>query len=128
MVLEFLAVGAGGFIGSCSRFGLNKLSDIFGLTFPFGTLLSNVIAGIAIGIIIGFEEEMMPVSPKMKLFLTTGLLGGLSTFSTFSLETVNMFRSSKYFLASGNIALNLCLSMGSVMLGILMVRAVLKST
>ena len=104
---EFIVVGIGGFIGSCMRFGLTKLSNTFCITFPYGTLLSNVIAALCIGFIIGFGQQSASIAPKVKLFLTTGLLGGLSTFSTFSLETVNLFKANKPLIASGNILLNL---------------------
>jgi len=93
MLFDFIAVGIGGFLGACLRFALSKITMIFGFDFPLGTLLSNIIAGVAIGFIIGLGIS----SPKWKLFLTTGLLGGLSTFSTFSLATVNLFNEGRIF-------------------------------
>lgn len=86
--------------------------------FPFGTLLSNVIAAFVIGFIIGIERQTGPIGDKTKLFLTTGLLGGLSTFSTFSMETVKLFEDRKFISAGGNIGLNLVLCLLFVVLGL----------
>jgi CrcB protein len=117
-MLEFLVVGIGGFVGSCARFALTKLLTAAGyIAFPFATLLSNVIAGLLIGFIIGLEQQSISISPRAKLFLTTGLLGGMSTFSTFSLETINFFQDGKYLHASANILLNLALSLIGVVVG-----------
>ena len=125
--MEFIVVGIGGFIGSCLRFAFNKLAVYLNISFPLGTLLSNVVAGLAIGFIIGLESNTFSFSPKTKLFLTTGLLGGLSTFSTFSLETVTLFSDGKYFLAAGNVLLNLILSLSGVVLGMTVARLLNKN-
>lgn len=125
-MLEFLAVGIGGFIGSCLRFGFTKLLGRWAETFPFATLLSNVIAALMIGFIIGFEQQSCTMNQRTKLFLTTGLLGGLSTFCTFSLETVTFFQNQKYLLALGNIALNVCLSLLGVVIGMFCAKLIFK--
>jgi CrcB protein len=113
MLTDFLAVGIGGAAGSCLRFALTKMAACMGVSFPLGTLLSNVIAGIAIGAVIGAGD----FSPKTRLFITTGLLGGLSTFSTFSLETINLFSEGRYAASALNVLLNLGLSLFGVVLG-----------
>ena len=123
---ELLVVGIGGFIGSCFRYGLSRLSEYFGLSFPLGTLMSNVLAGIAIGFIMGLEQQSVLIPPRLRLFFTTGLLGGLSTFSTFSAETVQMFGGGQYLKASGNILLNLCLSLLGVLLGMFAARLAVR--
>lgn len=125
-LIEFLVVGMGGFLGSCMRFGLTKLAAFLQWGFPLGTLLSNVIAGFFIGFIIGLEQQSVTITPRAKLFLTTGLLGGLSTFSTFSMETVNLFSSGKYALGAGNILLNLGLSLLGVVAGAAFAKFLLK--
>ena len=124
--MKFLAVGIGGFIGSCCRYGLTLLLSRFPFL-PFGTLASNVIAALAIGFIIGAERQTSVLPENIRLFLTAGLLGGLSTFSTFSIETVNMFENSKYFHAAGNIILNLCLSIIFVFAGLQMEKLLIKA-
>lgn len=124
MMVEFLAVGAGGFLGACVRYGLTKAANLLRIDFPLGTLLSNVIAGFFIGFIIMAEEQTSGMKPKTKLFLTTGLLGGLSTFSAFSLETVALFQNGKHLLAIGNILLNLTLSLLGVAAGMAFAKVV----
>lgn len=116
--MQILVVGIGGFIGSCVRFLLSKWMNASLPNFPFGTLLSNVIAALIIGFIIGIDRQVGPIGDKTKLFITTGFLGGLSTFSTFSMETVKMFEDGKYLTASGNMGLNLGLSLLFVVLGL----------
>ena len=116
--MNIFVVGIGGFFGSCCRYLLTRFCQQQGAEFPFGTLLSNVIAALLIGLIIGVEREAAPLSEQMRLFLTTGLLGGLSTFSTFSIETVRFFENGKLLLAGGNILLNLALSLGFVFIGL----------
>ena len=125
-MLKLLAVGIGGFIGSCFRYGLALLLSRFPFL-PFGTLASNVIAALAIGFIIGAERQTAMLPENVRLFLTAGLLGGLSTFSTFSMETVNMIENSKYFHAAGNIVLNLCLSIIFVFAGLHLAKLLVKA-
>ncbi len=115
-MIELLSVGVGGFIGSCIRYGISKLlanqAD-----FPLATLTANVIAGFLIGFITVIYERTDFVTARQKLMLTTGMLGGLSTFSTFSLETVDLLTKGSYTLAFTNILLNVALSLLGVMLG-----------
>ncbi|MDR0498364.1 MAG: CrcB family protein, partial [Holophagales bacterium] len=107
-MLKVLSIGIGGFIGSCLRYGLSRWLSRFDF-FPFGTLASNALAGLVIGFIIGAERQTSLLPENLKLFLTVGLLGGLSTFSAFSMETVSMFERGSYIHATGNILLNVCL-------------------
>ena len=104
---------------------MTKLSSaIFGSAFPLGTLLSNVIAGVLIGFIITSSSIKWNLADNHRLFLTTGLLGGLSTMSTLSMETVQMFGAGQSGLAIANMALNLSLSIGGVFLGMWIGRLV----
>lgn len=121
-----LFVGLGGFMGACLRWGITKWSQGLTVPIPMGTLLSNVIAGFVIGFAIGMERNFSAMPEKAKLFLNTGLLGGLSTFSTFSLETVQLFEAGKYLPGVCNVLLNLGLSMAGVVLGMLLARVFLK--
>ncbi|MEA5059421.1 MAG: CrcB family protein [Clostridia bacterium] len=123
---EILYVGAGGFLGACARFGITRWLSALPVALPCGTLLSNGIAGLLIGLVIGVESQTAPISSGAKLFFITGVLGGLSTFSTFSLETVHLFKAGRYLLATGNIALNLGLSLGGVLVGMALGRSLAK--
>ncbi len=117
--MAFIFVGLGAFFGACVRYGITRLSAaLFDTMFPLGTLISNVLAGILIGFILRASQTKWHLSRNNELFLTTGLLGGLSTFSAFSMETVTLFRSGQTFHAVGSIALNVGLSIGGVVIGI----------
>ncbi|MEF9941400.1 MAG: fluoride efflux transporter CrcB [Lachnospiraceae bacterium] len=123
---EIFIVGMGGFIGTCFRYIVTKFMNHFTISLPFGTLISNIIAGLLIGFIIGLEQSSFLATPKTKLFLTTGLCGGLSTFSTFSLETVILFQNEKYVVAILNILLNIGISMLGVIAGMAFAKLLFK--
>lgn len=115
---NIILVGAGGFLGACLRYIVTLNSaKVFGTDFPYGTLIVNVAGGIIIGIIMELSQNSGMVSDDMKLFLTTGIMGGLTTFSTFSYETVSFFAGGNYMLAISNTGLNVFLSFSGVLLG-----------
>ncbi|MDR2461417.1 MAG: fluoride efflux transporter CrcB [Deltaproteobacteria bacterium] len=119
-----IAVLIGGGIGSVFRYSLCLLFNRLTPPFPLGILISNVIAGIICGFIVAYQKETNFLSPKMALFLTTGMMGGLSTFSTFSVDTVLLLKDTKYFLAGTNIIANLALSLLGALLGIFLAHRI----
>lgn len=111
-------VGIGGFIGACLRYIISiSSSRILGTEFPYGTIIVNILGGFLIGLIMELSLTPNIISPNLKLFLTTGIMGGLTTFSTFSFETVTLFNNGSYILAGLNAVLNLFLSLAGVILG-----------
>ena len=117
-MLEALCVGFVGFIGAISRYLISmQASKIFTGKIPVGTLCVNILGGLLIGLILELNSRTDVVSTQMKLFLTTGLMGGLTTFSTFSYETVGLFSDGSYTSAVVNIALNVVLSLIGVIIG-----------
>jgi CrcB protein len=118
---QFLIVGIGGFLGTCMRFGLTKLLGRYP-SFPFGTLLSNIVAGLLIGLVIGADRHTSDITPALKLFMTTGLIGGLSTFSTFSLETIVLVENGSYLKAGANTLLNISLCFSAVVVGLAIMK------
>ena len=107
-----LAIGAGSFIGGVFRYLLTLLIHAKTTThFPLGTLTVNIIGCFFIGIVIGFFDKGL-VSNEWKLFLATGLLGGFTTFSAFSIETFTLFRE-------GHAGYALLYIIASVILGLL---------
>lgn len=120
---ELLAVGLGGALGCCCRYGISRAFSACSLTFPAATLAANVLAGFLIGLFTGMEQTW-GMDARLKLFLTTGLLGGLSTFSTFSLETVRLWQDGSYLTAGVSVALNLALCFAGVAAGMACVRLI----
>ncbi|GHU53282.1 putative fluoride ion transporter CrcB [Clostridia bacterium] len=114
--MNIIFVGLGGFVGSVLRFLVSKFVQLD--KFPAQTLIVNVAAAFAIGCVIGWERANGAFPPRVKLFLTTGALGGLSTFSAFSLETVQLFENRMYAAGLLNAALNVVLSLAAVLIGI----------
>ncbi|MFL0194128.1 fluoride efflux transporter CrcB [Clostridium sp. WILCCON 0269] len=115
---KIIYVGIGGFIGASLRYIISIHSPkLFGTQLPYGTLIVNVLGGILIGLIMELSLTTNLISPNLRLFLTTGIMGGLTTFSTFSYETITLFNSGSLMLATLNTCLNLFLSLGGVVLG-----------
>lgn len=115
---KMIYVGLGGFIGASLRYLISTGSaKIFGTQLPYGTLVVNVLGGCLIGFIMELSFSTDLISPEMRLFLTTGILGGLTTFSTFSYETMTFINEGSYMIGTINICLNLFLSLMGVVLG-----------
>jgi CrcB protein len=87
-----------------------------------GTLIVNVVGGFLIGMIAELSISTDLISPNLKLFLTTGIMGGLTTFSTFSLETISLISDGRYLVGIINVCLNVFLSLGGVVLAKLLCR------
>ncbi len=119
--MEYMIVGLGGFLGCCLRFGISRTLPVTDAGFPLATLAANTLAGFVVGLVCELAERSA-IGPQTKLFLTTGMMGGLSTFSTFSYETLALFRGGRRWLAFGNVALNLTFSFAGVTLGMLTAR------
>lgn len=123
---KVLMVGAGGFIGAILRYSVSLyMAKIGQFDIPLGTLLVNALGGFLIGAIMEFSLSTELISPELRLFLTTGILGGFTTFSTFSYETVALLSDGAYMLAFLNVVLNLFLSVFGVVLGRLVVYIVI---
>ncbi len=117
-MLQVLYVGIGGFIGACLRYGLALYSPlVFGSKMPYGTLIANVTGGILIGLVMKLSTTGNLIPADLRLFLATGLLGGFTTFSAFSYETISLLDDGNYFSGLMNIGLNLFLSLAGVILG-----------
>lgn len=115
---KIIYVGVGGFIGAAIRYIVTmQSSKIINSNMPLGTLIVNVIGGFLIGVIMELSISTEFISPNMRLFLTTGIMGGLTTFSTFSYETINLIYDGRYLLGVVNVLLNVFLSLGGVVLG-----------
>jgi fluoride exporter len=118
MLPSIFAVGIGGALGSLLRWVLGiRLNSLFP-SLPLGTFASNVIAGYIIGVAIGYFARHPSMAPEWRLFVITGLMGGLSTFSTFSAEVVNHLQEGRLGWAVGEIAIHVCASLVMTILGL----------
>ncbi|WP_010252156.1 fluoride efflux transporter CrcB [Acetivibrio cellulolyticus] len=124
---KILCVGIGGFLGASLRYLVSIAAlKMFKSDFPFGTLIVNVTGAVLIGFIMQLSLRFTCITPNLKLFLTTGILGGLTTFSTFSFETISLLQGGRYFAFISNIVLNVGLSLVGVVIGISLVRYCIK--
>lgn len=109
-------VGAG--LGALARWALGlALNPIFP-TVPLGTLAANVLGGLIMGLAMGLFVQFGSLSPALRLAVTTGFLGGLTTFSTFSAETVTLILRTEYLWAGTLVLAHLALSLLATMAGI----------
>lgn len=110
-----LAVASGGAIGALLRWGLSLWLSQPGSHWPLGTLLANGIGAYAIGVLAALSATSAALSDTTRLFLMVGLLGGLTTFSTFSLEAVQLLQRQLWWSAAGHISAHV---IGSLLLTI----------
>jgi CrcB protein len=113
--LGFAAIGVGAALGAWSRWALSLALNHLLPALPLGTLAANLVGGYLIGIAMGVMELPGGMSVEMRLFVVTGFLGGLTTFSTFSAESVSMLQAGRYELVLLHLASHLA---GSVLLTI----------
>jgi fluoride exporter len=113
-----LAIGTGSFIGGVFRYLVSRLIQAkFLVIFPFGTLTVNIIGCFLIGIVYGFSDRGN-LSQEWRLFLATGLLGGFTTFSAFSNETIGMLRDGQLGYAGAYVALSVIVGLAATFIGI----------
>lgn len=118
MIYSFLAIGIGAALGSWLRWGLGLWLNPQLPELPLGTLAANLLGGYLIGLAIAFFMQHPGLSPEWRLLIITGFLGGLTTFSTFSAETVTLLLRGQYLWGSGIIAAHLGGSLLMTVLGI----------
>ncbi len=97
MIKYILLIGTGGFIGSIARFYLSRVVQQHILSsYPYGTFVVNIVGCLCIGLIFGIAEKSAWLTPEWRLFLTVGLCGGFTTFSTFAAESFNLLRDGQF--------------------------------
>jgi CrcB protein len=118
--MMYLLVAIGGALGSMMRYGLSGMvTQMTGGTFPYGTMFVNVTGALMIGVIasLAAPESIFFLPAPTRLFLMTGICGGYTTFSTFSLETFNLLREGEFLPAMANMLLSVVLCVVAVWIG-----------
>ena len=114
----YVLVFVGGGMGAALRHGINvAFGRWFGTSFPFHTLFENVSGSIVMGLLVSYFIMTGGSSQSLRLFLTTGILGGYTTFSAFSLDTVLLIERHQYGLASIYVAASVLVSIAGLALG-----------
>jgi CrcB protein len=119
----YLWVALGGAIGAPLRFYLTQIAvSLFGKQFPFGTLAVNVIGSFSIALIYGLIEKGSVADSPYRYLIGVGLLGALTTFSTFSFETLSLMNNGLWFKAMTNVVLNVTVCLFATFLGVQIIK------
>lgn len=118
-IYGFIAVGIGAAFGAWLRWGLGVLLNPLFPTVPLGTLAANLVGGYLVGVAVAYFSGHAGLPPEARLFIITGFLGGLTTFSTFSAEVVGLLARAEYLWGLAAASLHLFGSLTMTALGIL---------
>jgi CrcB protein len=122
-VLAFVVVVFGGGLGSGLRHAVNQAcAALFGVTLGWGTLAVNILGSLAMGMLAGWFALEGEGGQTLRLFLTTGLLGGFTTFSAFSLDVVLLWERGQMAAAAGYVAASVGIAILAVLLGLAIVK------
>jgi CrcB protein len=121
--MNVLLIALGGSIGAVARYGLAGLVQRFTTPyFPFGTFVVNIVGCLAFGILAGLAEQRFALGPAARAFLLIGVLGGFTTFSSFSFETFQLLRDAELMRATLNAVGQLAAGVFAMWLGFVLAR------
>jgi CrcB protein len=119
----YLIVFLGAGIGGALRHGVNVgAARLFGYGFPYGTLIVNIVGSFAMGLLAGYFAFRPGIGQHLRLFLTTGILGGFTTFSAFSLDTALLVERHAYGMAAGYMIGSVAASVSALFFGLALFR------
>ena len=120
----YFAIAIGGIIGCCVRYGITgPIQAIFGKSFPVATLFINVLGSFLMGFLFIFTLERMSIPPALRAGILVGGLGGFTTFSTFSMEILQLVEAGEMLKAGMYIALSVILGVLAAFLGVYWARS-----
>lgn len=123
--MNYLIVFIGAGIGGALRHGVNSIcSRLLGIEFPWGTLTVNILGSLAMGLLAGYFAFKGEATQAWRLFFTTGILGGFTTFSAFSLDTALLFERGTMGSMAFYVLASVVLSIVAVFVGLAIVRAI----
>jgi fluoride exporter len=123
-MMSYLVVFIGAGIGGSIRHGMNIwVGRLMGTHFPYHTLVINIVGSLAMGLVAGWFTERGGAAGHTRLFLATGILGGFTTFSAFSLDAISLFERGEAVAGGIYIVASVGLSMAAVMTGLAIMRA-----
>lgn len=118
-MLTYLAIGLGGAVGACLRYACNEVAlNVFGKSFPFGTLLVNILGSFVLGLLYALLSTGTLSATPWRALVAIGLIGAFTTFSTFSLDTVLLLQQGAVLKALLNVFLNVLLCLTLAWLGL----------
>ena len=125
-MIKVIYLLSGGAIGTLARYGVSGFSHrVFSSIFPWGTLMVNLIGSFVIGLLWGISEQTN-FSPNIRAFIFIGILGGFTTFSSYSLETLNLFRDGEVKMGIINILANNILGLVLVFAGFILSKGIVN--
>ncbi len=122
-----ITVGTGAALGAWLRWLLGLLLNPLFPTLPLGTLAANVLGGLMMGLALGAFAHYEAMAPHWRLFITTGFLGGLTTFSTFSGEAVTLLLRHQYGWFATHVGLHLAGTLTATVLGLVLIHTMLRA-
>jgi CrcB protein len=123
--MDFLLVFLGGGIGAALRHGVNLLcARLLGLSFPYATIFENVTGSLVMGLLAGYFAFKGGTPQGLRLFLTTGILGGYTTFSAFSLDAALLYERGAIGLAAAYVLTSVFPSLAALFGGLALIRAI----
>ena len=121
--MGFLVVFLGGGIGAALRHGVNlAVARVLGSGFNYATMFENVSGSLVMGLLVGYFAFEGTIPQHWRLFLTTGILGGYTTFSAFSLDTILLYERGELGLAALYVIASVALSIGGLLAGLFLIR------
>ena len=126
LLYALLATGCGAFLGACLRYLFGAWFNPIFPTLPLGTLAANLLGGLLMGLILGAFVQFQSLAPETRVFITTGFLGGLTTFSTFSGETITLLLRQQYGWTFAIIGIHVLGTLAMTLLGFALMQATLR--